>query len=853
MADPVQASHLDQTRTQTEDLQPEADRGSLADMQYQEETQNEPLPQLPPPIDEDIPLENNANRPDFVPAIEDIRIAREFIDALKGAKLENDKLDKDIRYQIKNPPTTPLVIENPTVRLSLDLYLAIGNASEETYNAACNAIRRRFPEEELLSFYRVKRKVEELTGITFILEDMCINACVGFTGPYADKTHCPTCGESRYEMSSRGKQGPRKQFQTIPIAPQLQALGRSVESALRMKYREEYTMNIIAELTQNQGNRKSPYRDFFDGSDYLQAYKDKKIQSGDIVLLLSMDGAQLYRNKTSECWMYIWVVLDLAPDIRYKKRHILPGGFIPGKPKNTDSFLFPGLYHVAAIQEDGMSIWDASRNIVYESKPFLAAATADGPGMACLNGCVGHQGKIHCRLHCPLKGRHKSGAPQYYPVRLKPDNYNVAGCDHDDVNLETLLSSFTSEEASSRYRKNLLFVEQSPTAAEFKKRRLETGICKPTILLGLKESHILGVPGCFPLDIMHLPGLNLPDLLIPLWRGLFDCDRTDNKATWTWAVLKGDIWKAHGKMVADATPYFPGSFDRPPRNPAEKISSGYKAWEFLLYLYGLGPCLFFKVLPDAYWKNYCKLVRGFRILMQTEILPEELREADAKLTEFSDEFEELYYQRRADRMHMVRPSVHTPSHLAPETERVGPGIIYSQWGMERTIGNLGEEIKQHSNPYSNLAQRGLRRCQINALKAMIPDIEPIEDSIPRGAIQLGDKYYLLRAMDRAQREVTTLEKEAFRLYLSSAYHLPPRESPVTSVTRWARLRLPNRQIARSFWSEGHKPVGKLRCARNIKVGGSLKKILSLIYCTVYNSGSKHKICRSTLLCPYHLW
>lgn len=547
------------TRANIEELQ--VDIGSLQDIQRENsETRNQPLPlAVPPPaIDDDIPpLQNDANRPDFVPVIEDIKIAREFINALKGAKLEHDKIDEDTRYQIKHPSTIPLVIENPTVRLSLDLYLAIGNASEETYTAACNAIRRRFPNEELLTFYKVKRKIEELTGITFILEDMCVNACLGFTGPYFDKTHCPTCGENRYETSSRGKQVPRKQFQTIPIAPQIQALGRSTESALRIKYREEYTKKIVAELTRNQGNRTSPYRDFFDGSDYLRAYMDKKILSGDMVLLLSMDGAQLYRNKTSECWMYIWVILDLAPDIRYKKRHILPGGFIPGKPKNTDSFLFPGLYHLAAIQRDGMRIWDASCDTVYDSKPFLAVATADGPGMACLNGCVGHQGKIHCRLHCPLKGRHKAGAPQYYPVRLKPDNYSVQGCDHDDVDLGTLLSQFTEEEASSRYRRNLQFVEQSLTAAEFKRRRLETGICKPTILLGIDENRILGIPGCFPLDIMHLPGLNIPDLFIPLWRGLFDCDRTDNKATWTWAVLKPDVWKAHGKMVAEATPYWP--------------------------------------------------------------------------------------------------------------------------------------------------------------------------------------------------------------------------------------------------------------------------------------------------------
>jgi hypothetical protein len=103
---------------------------------------------------------------------------------------------------------------------------------------------------------------------------------------------------------------------------------------------------------------------------------------------------------------------------------------------------------------------------------------------------------------------------------------------------------------------------------------------------------------------MHLLSLNIPDLLIGLWRGTIDCDKKDNRATWDWAILQGDTWEKHGKQVAAATPYLPGSFDRPPRNPAEKISSGYKLWEFLLYIFGLGPALFYNILPEKYWLNF---------------------------------------------------------------------------------------------------------------------------------------------------------------------------------------------------------------------------------------------------------
>lgn len=269
-------------------------------------------------------------------------------------------------------------------------------------------------------------------------------------------------------------------------------------------------------------------------------------------------------------------------------------------------------------------------------------------------------------------------------------------------------------------------------------------------------------------------------------------------------------------MVENATPWIPGSFDRPPRNPAEKISSGYKAWEFLLYFYGLGPALFRGLLPDPYYRHYCKGVRGVRILIQEEITPAELREAHKILTQFSDGFEDLYCQRRADRLHFVRPSIHTPSHMPFETARVGPGIIYSQWTLERTIGNLGEEIKQHSNAYANLSQRALRRCEVNALKAMIPDLEPPENPPPRGSLDLGGGSFLLTAMDNASREVDSFEGAALRAYLVAAGQ-PPSDLWAPTVTRWSRVRLPNGQIARSNWKEDLKPISKLRCARNVQV------------------------------------
>ncbi len=118
------------------------------------------------------------------------------------------------------------------------------------------------------------------------------------------------------------------------------------------------------------------------------------------------------------------------------------------------------------------------------------------------------------------------------------------------------------------------------------------------------------------MDLMHLISLNIPDLFVALFRGSIGRDKRD-KAPWPWAVLKGDTWIAHGAAVAAAAPYLPGSFDKAPRNPAEKISSGYKAWEFLTYMFGLAPAVLYGVLPEPYYGNFCMLAVAVRMAHPT--------------------------------------------------------------------------------------------------------------------------------------------------------------------------------------------------------------------------------------------
>lgn len=744
--------------------------------------------------------------------LQDIKITMEFIQALEAASLddEHNRLDEETVKRLRNPHTKPVDVSNPDLRLGLDLFLNSIKSAQENYSATRSAILRRHPDDDIPSYDRMKRQVAEITGVVPIIHDMCVNSCLAFTGPFENNDTCSECGEARFD-SVTGKA--RQEFYTIPVGPQLQALWADVEGARKLAYRRNKTQEVINDMERN-GGFVSQYEDFISGSAYLNAVKNGLIQDTDMILVLSIDGAQLYAHKASDCWIYIWIIFDHAPELRYKQRQVLPGGFIPGphKPKIVDSYLFPGLHHLSALQREGLRIWDALHDRVFVSKPFFALGTADGPGMMYLNGLVGYHGKHGCRLYCPITGRHKPGGSHYYPAMLKPINYTIEGSDHDDLSYANLPTC-----SPQKYFENLRHLMAAANETQYKKRRLITGISKPSIFMGLMPQKSLGVPGCFGSDIMHLAALNLPDLLINLWRGTFDCDRRDDRSTWTWAVLQGRTWEEHGKQVAASTPYLPGSFDRPPRNPAEKISSGYKAWEFLLYLYGLGPGLFFQVLPDEYYRNFCKLVFGMRFVHQYHIKSKPLMEAHEALLEFACEFEVLYYQRRTDRLHFVRPCIHTVTHLASEVERTGSLVCSSQWAMERTIGNLGREIRQPSKPYSNLSQRGLLRSQINALVAMVPDLEPSLPVLPRGACEIGNGYVLLRAKDNVRRSISTLEKAAFATYLRDHHNIDPGDDWAPVLVRWARLRLPNGQVARSAWKEKLKPLEKVRMARNVKV------------------------------------
>ncbi|KAJ7131581.1 hypothetical protein C8R43DRAFT_832208, partial [Mycena crocata] len=172
--------------------------------------------------------------------IDDVRNAQLFIKALDGATLDNGDLPADVVHRLRNPIQSCVDIkDNKDFRLSLDLFLADTYASEATYKKSVDGVHRHSPHVKLLSHYEIKKQIEELTGVTPISYDMCIESCIAYTAHFSNLEHCMKCGESRYNPVALERSGgltkvARRKFDTIPIGPVLQALWRSKEGARLM-------------------------------------------------------------------------------------------------------------------------------------------------------------------------------------------------------------------------------------------------------------------------------------------------------------------------------------------------------------------------------------------------------------------------------------------------------------------------------------------------------------------------------------------------------------------------------------------------------------------------------------------
>jgi hypothetical protein len=132
--------------------------------------------------------------------LEDINTAAEFIKMLQSASLDDPSLGMSFKAleHLRNPlREQPLLCIDNDTRLVIDLYM--GNPSEATYEVNRKVFLRRLPGACVLSYYKTRQLVADLTGVESMVHHMCINSCIAYTGPFSDLDTCLVCSEAQYD------------------------------------------------------------------------------------------------------------------------------------------------------------------------------------------------------------------------------------------------------------------------------------------------------------------------------------------------------------------------------------------------------------------------------------------------------------------------------------------------------------------------------------------------------------------------------------------------------------------------------------------------------------------------------
>ncbi|PKY28785.1 hypothetical protein RhiirB3_445132 [Rhizophagus irregularis] len=149
-----------------------------------------------------------------------------------------------------------------------------------------------------VTLHQAKKKLKSIVKIESILVDMCPNSCCAYTGNFNKYyNECNYCHESRFQIEeSNQKYTPRCQMAYFSIKDRLIIQYQDSRRSAELMYRANYTQHQDFGFKEKIG-------DIFDGKRY-----QKLLSYGffcddrDIALLGSIDGYQIFQQKTNDCW-----------------------------------------------------------------------------------------------------------------------------------------------------------------------------------------------------------------------------------------------------------------------------------------------------------------------------------------------------------------------------------------------------------------------------------------------------------------------------------------------------------------------------------------------------------------------
>ncbi|GES88052.1 transposase domain-containing protein [Rhizophagus clarus] len=329
--------------------------------------------------------------------------------------------------------------------------------------------------EQHVSLYRATNKLVSLVSIDPVWIDCCVKSCCAFTGNLKNLQECPTCGEKRYKSNSNDQIG-RKKMAYFPLKDRFVIQYQNSSRSLELQYRNNYT-------TSQEYLQYRSYGDVFDGGRYQELVKEGHFMDyRDIALIASLDGYNIFKQKTDDCWIILFINANIPPENRVKRNNLLIGALIPGPsaPGDLNSFLYPVIEELKEL-EHGIRCHDGYTNQDFILHCSVVSWSGDTPALAklmCTTGHNSYQGKTGVAYN-----------PNNLPKRTHQDYLNKI--------------------IKWKSAKNNRDKERIETA---------TGVNGQSILFELKSTKF---PNSFPIDIMHLLYENIPCYMFRHWYGSF--------------------------------------------------------------------------------------------------------------------------------------------------------------------------------------------------------------------------------------------------------------------------------------------------------------------------------------------
>ena len=316
-------------------------------------------------------------------------------------------------------------------------------------------------------------------------------------------------------------------------------------------------------------------------------------------------------------------------------------------------------------------------------------------------------------FYCKIRGLHSGGSGarpggHVYCPFTRPTKRSD---EEDDLDYDTALPPPTQPYKRTRVQNNDLFTDVDPGNLEL---RTDSGFRKdawqafnnpllPQPTNGVSRLPIwceldsIIFPWAFVLDEMHLFWENIIILLFNHWRGRF-FSRNDSKAkkfvqTEDLYNIKPTLWDQIGNGMQSSAADIPAIWGESPRH-FSKHCHEFKASEWRTFGMLIAPIVFDEgVLPSDCYEAFCDLVEA--IESATSDIPQEDIQHTIRqpLIDFLHHYEEVYYQKRWDRLETCRSQIHFLAHIADCVEWCGPMNLYAQWSCERFCGIIAQSVR----------------------------------------------------------------------------------------------------------------------------------------------------------------